>query len=67
MIKSKRFESETALNGFVNSKNISIISIETISEEYNTGLPMSTGDSFITTTQVIKLWYKENFLITKTT
>jgi len=57
MIKSLKFRSEESINNFIRDNKVQLISIETIEEEYDTGLRLPNGKTFITTREVYKLWY----------
>lgn len=57
MIKSLKFRSEESINNFIRDNKIQLISIETLEEEYDTGLRLPRGGAFITTREVYKLWY----------
>jgi len=61
MIKSKKFSNQTELNNFVEFLEIKVINIETLSERYDTGLPLvdGSGRTFVTNREVLKLWYEE--------
>ena len=59
MIKSAVFESESLLNDFVEQNGVKVLSVETLTVKYNTGLPSPHGGSFITDREVLKVWYDE--------
>lgn len=59
MIQSKIFNNEAELNDFFRAPNLQVISIEMISQAYDTGLPTLGGNTFVSSREVIRVWYEE--------
>jgi len=59
MIKNKKFYKRESLNEFIEKEKVKVISIETLSEKYDTGLPIPGVGTFITYRQYYNLWYQE--------
>jgi hypothetical protein len=57
MIKFEKFTSVASMNTWLQeNQHVKVISLETGSESYDTGLPMPRGGSFYTKRDVFKLW-----------
>lgn len=57
MLKTKTFDSESLMNVFLSKNNITVVSVETKTVKYDTGIPFMDGSSFISDREIIKLWY----------
>lgn len=59
MITHKVFDSEKEMNNFIEENKIKVVSIETIKQKVNSGLPTMKGP-FIYEADRLKLWFDNN-------